>query len=375
MEQQKAQEARLEQMRLDEELARSIQQGLQPAQATSSSNTQPGFLNSAFGRMSGMLEPNRPPPPAFGSSYTVPSSSVQPGESVRRTLPWNQTTPGNPYGKAEALFNSAPLSAASGIKREPASIAPGFSSYATMQTSRPAIKSGSSSRPMPGTFRDDSSAASDSDIEIIPPSAFRDNGRHGPPIENGHIQQGIKHSPASGAAGQAAIQRMGQNQLSDALQMALFGNDRKQPEWMTTAAATQNPFRGKSEYVYPSSLHTPGPGLGYTMNNIPIYGGSSSGPSFASSSHSLDDLISRAGNQNVDAISQHLGLDASMNGALDYIVNDPRKTNQEIKDLLENIRPDVDLPPEDREGTPDGLVYPLVSVPCCTELCKLTDFL
>jgi hypothetical protein len=55
------------------------------------------------------------------------------------------------------------------------------------------------------------------------------------------------------------------------------------------------------------------------------------------------------------------------NGALanqlDYIMNDPRKTNQEIKDLLENIRPDVDLPPEDREGTPEGLVYPLVIFP------------
>lgn len=44
----------------------------------------------------------------------------------------------------------------------------------------------------------------------------------------------------------------------------------------------------------------------------------------------------------------------------DYIMNDPRKTNDEIKTLLENIRPDAELPIEDREGTPDGLVYPLV---------------
>jgi hypothetical protein len=41
-------------------------------------------------------------------------------------------------------------------------------------------------------------------------------------------------------------------------------------------------------------------------------------------------------------------------------MNDPRKTNEEIKALIENIRPDEDLPAENREGTPEGLKYPLV---------------
>lgn len=221
---------------------------------------------------------------------------------------------------------------------------------------------------MPGTFRDESSAASDSDIEIIPPSAFHDNGRHGRPMGSHQPQQNIKRSPESVAAGRAAIQRVGQTQSGDALQMALFGNDRKQLDWMTTASGSnsQNPFTGNSEYVYPSSLHTPGPGLGYTMNNLPVYGANNPGLSNAFAQpvydpHSLDNIISRSGNQNFDELSRHLGLDASMNGQLDYILNDPRKTNQEIKDLLENIRPDDDLPPEDREGTPHGLVYPLVS--------------
>ncbi|KZF22107.1 hypothetical protein L228DRAFT_239121 [Xylona heveae TC161] len=44
----------------------------------------------------------------------------------------------------------------------------------------------------------------------------------------------------------------------------------------------------------------------------------------------------------------------------DYIVNDPTKTREEIKALLDNIRPDEELPPENREGTPDGLKYPLM---------------
>lgn len=44
----------------------------------------------------------------------------------------------------------------------------------------------------------------------------------------------------------------------------------------------------------------------------------------------------------------------------DYVTNDPTKTLEEMKALLENIRPDEELPPEAREGTPDALTYPLL---------------
>ncbi|KAI9817232.1 MAG: hypothetical protein M1827_001345 [Pycnora praestabilis] len=44
----------------------------------------------------------------------------------------------------------------------------------------------------------------------------------------------------------------------------------------------------------------------------------------------------------------------------DYITNDPTKTREEMLSLLENIRPDEELPPEDREGTPNGMKYPLM---------------
>lgn len=44
----------------------------------------------------------------------------------------------------------------------------------------------------------------------------------------------------------------------------------------------------------------------------------------------------------------------------DYLTNDPTKTSAEIKSLLENIRPDEELPPENREGTPDAMKYPLL---------------
>ena len=45
---------------------------------------------------------------------------------------------------------------------------------------------------------------------------------------------------------------------------------------------------------------------------------------------------------------------------IDYITHDPTRTRAEIKSLLENIRPDEDLPPENREGTPEAMRYPLM---------------
>jgi hypothetical protein len=77
----------------------------------------------------------------------------------------------------------------------------------------------------------------------------------------------------------------------------------------------------------------------------------------------LSDIIGwSSSSQNQDDFSEIFRhpFDGRMAEQADYIMNDPRKTTQEIKELLENIRPDVELPPEDREGTPDGLVYGLV---------------
>ncbi|KAE8443177.1 hypothetical protein EG329_002275 [Mollisiaceae sp. DMI_Dod_QoI] len=365
MEQQKAEEERIRRTRLDEEFARSIQQGLPVPQSASSSSIQRGpSPYNAFERMSGM----RPPPPVFGSNSAASSSSAQPvGEASGRKLPWNTSSKvfGNPSVKAE------PRSMTAGIKHQgPSSIGEGFSSYATMQNNRPAMQS-EVPRPMPGTFRDDSSTASDSDIEIIPPSAFHDNGRRGRTANYDPSRQSINRSPEAVTTGNAALQRVGQTQSANALQMALFPHDRK-PDWMASASgsnaynslgsasSSQNPFMGNDEYVYPSNVHAPGPGLGNTMNNLPVYGRSYPGSSniIDLSSDPLENF-SRSGHQNYDELTRNLGLDPSMSTHVDYIINDPRKTNEEIKDLLENIRPDDDLPPENREGTPDGLVYPL----------------
>ena len=57
--------------------------------------------------------------------------------------------------------------------------------------------------------------------------------------------------------------------------------------------------------------------------------------------------------QNKDLVNRYLER-------VDYLTHDPTRTTAEIKSLLENIRPDEDLPEEDREGTPDAMAYKLM---------------
>lgn len=45
---------------------------------------------------------------------------------------------------------------------------------------------------------------------------------------------------------------------------------------------------------------------------------------------------------------------------VEYLSNDPTRTKAEIQSLLENIRPDEDLPPQNREGTPEAMTYALM---------------
>ena len=266
---------------------------------------------------------------------------------------------------------------------------------------------------MPGSFREVTVLDSDSDVEIIPASEYHDNGRHSrTPIKNQHTMvERPNFSPEAQTAGSAALRRVGQSASTDALNMAMFGTPQASKPWMNAAPPQPGPtlnqfgtgpqlMAGPSGtaggYVYPSaytnglssmnampgaypgSLQSSGPGLGYVLNHIPGsvagVGMNAAGPSNVpsspggSSGDELDNLLRRPG-IDIGDIAGYLNQNRSMNmnGAianqLDYIMNDPRKTNHEIKELLENIRPDVDLPPEDREGTPEGLVYPLVRLP------------
>jgi hypothetical protein len=53
-------------------------------------------------------------------------------------------------------------------------------------------------------------------------------------------------------------------------------------------------------------------------------------------------------------------LSGEVRNYVDYVSNDPTKTRAEIQALLENIRPDMEIPKEEREGTPEAMYYPLM---------------
>ncbi|TVY81741.1 putative ATP-dependent helicase [Lachnellula suecica] len=400
-EQQQAAEARMEQERADAEFARQLQQHSSTSGMTQLNTSGP----SAFDRISGVR-----PQASSSSSMNPPMSSARTTQDRLNAIPSSSYL--TPVGSNRTLpsgWNNRTLSQASGsrsVKSEP-SMTPGFktdpgikpeSGFGSFQTqgtfstpssgSLPRVKS-EQKYSMPGGFRDDSSTASDSEIEIIPASAFRDNGRH--PSSSGPLRAAPGASSASQTAGEAALRRIKQDAHNNSLHRAMYGKYQP-PAWTNTPVETdgfliQAPGSGmgdmgmtnsaSGQYVYPSGTlsgmpamnhaspfanggvytHQVGqndlpktePGMGFNVNNA--------GPSYNDFSNFEPLQIS----DDSDAPSPFEFTEQMANQA-DYIMNDPRKNSDEIKQLLENIRPDQDLPAEDREGTPEGLKYPLHTI-------------
>jgi hypothetical protein len=258
---------------------------------------------------------------------------------------------------------------------------------------------------MPGTFQE---SDSDSDIEIIPASAFNANGRYtsfqeqnampstflgarpvhkygSAPYAQSVPQPHNQFSAASEAAGHAALSHMQTQQRYDAYMLE------KQRQLLAGAGQPEfkAPYVGTKGYSlplppgminrppgFPVYSQQPGASSSNVYRNSPGFGmiPGSAGPLglrsilnqdplsqilFQSSGYNVGSMVDVHGNPIDPRISQ---LDNALNGRLaeisDY-VHDPRRTAQEIQDLLENIRPDVEIPKEDREGTPDGLKYAL----------------
>jgi hypothetical protein len=219
--QQKAEEERIQREKLDAEFARSIQS---ESNSFSSMNPPTSTAPTAFDRISGVRKPS-------STSAASSSSSSQTGtQSSGRKLPWNNTSWSVSSGVVSV--EPEPRSISSGIKlEEPQSSPSGFSSYASMNNT--GFKSEASPpQPMPGTFQDDS----DSDIEIISPSAFYNNGRHSS-VSNTEFTtpsrsvcdaarklQRPSFSPESQISGEAARRRAHQTYTNNALQKAMYGN-------------------------------------------------------------------------------------------------------------------------------------------------------
>ena len=105
-----------------------------------------------------------------------------------------------------------------------------------------------------------------------------------------------------------------------------------------------NPINGFVEgFSDLSNLVLSGNSLPNTYSGLPSYG-----------SHMTDKLsgIIRDANGNIIGGKNFVDLDTPK---VDFTYGDPQKTKEEINKLLENIRPDEDLSPERREGTPEAM--------------------
>ena len=349
--------------KLDADLARSIDQEGSNSNTISSPSIADASSSSisAFDRLSGV----RPVP-------NTPSDTNRQSPKPTRKLPWHKSSVKSEHGSTPAWQEDRPSNQS---QFGPAS----------SNVSGHGVREENRSLKMPGNFDADSSDADDSDIEIIPSSAFRDNGRHP-----------ISLRPAQ-ISGQANMSQFDPAASQDGLRHALYGN-KPVPNWLNSgvngeerrskashslysipaydAGESSMHGAGAGNYAYPNNSRMnemysmPGAypggtmqnlqdGRGYTINGLPNYGINQPGLAGMGDLQFLS-MFNQSAAMNESPAFGSNQWNARMFDQAAHIVNDPRKTNQEIKELLENIRPDVDLPPEDREGTPDGLVYPLV---------------
>jgi len=286
----------------------------------------------------------------------------------------------------------------SGIKNERLSnsLGSGFSAYSSLPNafSSPVKHESSSSKPaaLPDSYPDDSSIASDSDIEIIDSSIFHANGRLKQQTSmstphNASFSSQVKHqwSPEAQEAGAAALRRVNAMQVAastNAMQYAVYGNQLNQVVPTQMAGSVSDGFGYPNATLnnhaafQPSSLMYHGPmqhGGGYTVNNLPSYGMNGTYPTIAGPSqgfHAASSMFSdafsgimhgRINNISDDEMPDFQNPTPEKMHHLDYMLADPKATEQQIKDLLENIKPDNDLPVDDRENTPEGLKGALVS--------------
>lgn len=260
---------------------------------------------------------------------------------------------------------------------------------------------------------------SDSDIEVIPSSAFRDNGRR-------EIPSHIKPDPASHTAGGVKTENFIKN---EGLRAAMYPNQEVPGAWPSASAPLPSvPMFGEAaagqyvypgQYVFPNTPYVPASSFVPAAPSVPaatfvppasfmpgpaVYHGDptiSGGLFFPQLPNNMDFAYAGIAPQFSDlelnslfnsSVAQPIPIDMTGNpfkdnnqydyqqlynipahphhphnphmmslpDQRDYIRNDPRKTQEEIQSLLENIQPDVDLSVENREGTPAGLKYPLV---------------
>lgn len=380
--QQKAEEERIQREKEDAELAKSLHSAeYQSVNRTTATTSVP----SAFDRLNGIR-----PQPASSSSHMLSPARSQLGRT-------SSTTSSLSYSNTVNLVNPEQCSLSTGVA--------GVSSGSSASISR--LKTESLSRPMHGAIQN-SSDSDDSDIEIISASEFKCNGRSpstrpptrpnteqssvnsalrlatyepkgAPEWMNGQwVSRGSTPASASSSSHTYNLSNYNSAELRKASLPGLANYTSSHHSigsrpyganiFTTSTNGIGTGYRGYTGYAGDSGYNIQTPGSGMTnglhymdnrlCDNMNLFGasGTVTNGSFMkppSLSTDFDDGIYRSFD---DAFNNRMA------DQLDYIINDPRKTNDEIKALIENIRPDEDLPAENREGTPEGLKYPLVGL-------------
>ncbi|KAF7865226.1 hypothetical protein EAF04_006203 [Stromatinia cepivora] len=422
---QRQEEQRLQQERKDAEFASSLANSNDFVSSTPITSSKPSASSKMLGvhsQVSTSRENQTAKPSAMSNAYGSHASS-----SSARSLPWKKAF--NPVVKAEPQtstssqsleFSSTCFSGARGTHQEGPPTATN-SSFTSMPTST-----------VPGAYIEDS--ASDSELEIIDPSAFKDNGRQratASKTANAYSHQGSIYSPDTRALGESALSR-----TNTSRQNYLHENNRGLSGWAASSVNGMNntsrlgersdplpPWARHGTQNAPNDMNTTQPG--FSMNSKPstttfnssdnsgmhgfghpnttmalheplhslpgndfpgsfpgsmhsahpctsMHGASSaftidSLPEYGMGTTNLNSLeqgtVGKVGNFSdygpVFGLSNRPSYTAEMTDQMDHVINDPRKTEKEIKDLLENIKAEIEIPLESREGTPEGLRYPL----------------
>lgn len=204
---------------------------------------------------------------------------------------------------------------------------------------------------MPGSFDEDENDDSDF-MEGL--AAIQSSGRNADPFSSGPSPDTFGQWPTSSAAPLAPASGYAPNGpvSPPALPRSFYGfppgvtssmiaSEMLQLQSGSYSMLQRNPWlpEALSHASYDNVYNRPPSTVGSTLSNII---GQTNGINWASG---LDAL----GNPLSDRLQSFY----------DDLQDDPRKTQEEIKDLLANIRPDEEIPEEDRIGTPEALRYPL----------------
>lgn len=335
LQQQKLAFAQLDRIKEDERLARSLQQGMQDDSSSNSMPASPAPIGptgpNAFDRILGRPSQSSQSQVLQGHSSQGQPSQSQPSQAqTSRRLP--SQGPEQSYGQANSPYARGP--------------------------SLP------NRYPMPGSFDlEDEGDYADYESSPLMPGPYGVSAT-GAPVDRSSagnflpmITSGSDYAPSMLAPEQASVSRQQSYDPSGG-----FGAN------ILPLPNSANGFASYAGDSSPMASLNGRPGMLTSGQYAPLqhWGFNPRFPqsSSAAPGHPGGYLPHIIGQTN--QIDWDNGLDAEGNPISDRLrifaedlYDDPRKTAEEIKDLLANIRPDEDIPEEDRVGTPEALRYPL----------------